>query len=185
MSNQSATLENQFLIAMPQMLDPNFSGTLTYICKHDQFGAMGIVINRPSKLSLKSLLEQMDLPLKGKDHAIYAGGPVQLERGFVLHTGEQEWQSRTAISETIRLTTSKDILAAIADNHGPDHYLIALGYAGWGAGQLEQELAENVWLCCTANEEVMFNTPDADKLNKAIALLGIDTNQLNSQVGHA
>ncbi|MDX1453478.1 MAG: YqgE/AlgH family protein, partial [Oleiphilaceae bacterium] len=158
MTDQAPNLQNHFLIAMPQLLDPNFSGTITYLCEHNEHGAMGIVINRPTELSLQDILEQLEIPLKSDDQILYAGGPVQLERGFVLHTDQREWQSSMNITPQIRLTSSKDILSAIANGEGPEQFLIALGYAGWGAGQLEQELADNAWLTCRANQEVMFNT---------------------------
>lgn len=185
MTDQAPNLQNHFLIAMPQLVDPNFSGTLTYLCEHNEHGAMGIVVNRPTDLSLKDILEQLDISLEASDQTLYAGGPVQLERGFVLHTDTREWQSTLAITDQIRLTTSKDILAAIAAGEGPEHFLIALGYAGWGAGQLEQEIAENAWLTCRANENVLFETPNSEKLHQAMAILGIDSNQLNGQIGHA
>lgn len=185
MTDQAPNLQNHFLIAMPQLMDPNFSGTITYLCEHNEHGAMGIVINRPTELSLKDILAQLDIPLESDDQILYAGGPVQLERGFVLHTDTREWQSTMQITPHIRLTTSKDILSAIASGEGPDDFLIALGYAGWGAGQLEQELADNAWLTCRANHEVLFNTPDDDKFHEAMAILGIDSAQLNGQIGHA
>lgn len=185
MSNQSANLQNHFLIAMPQMMDPNFSGTITYLCEHNEHGAMGIVVNRPTDMMLGEIFEQLNFPFEGNDHAIYAGGPVQLERGFVLHTDRRNWESTIHISPQVNLTSSKDILAAIAKGHGPDDYLVALGYAGWGAGQLEQELADNAWVVCSATEDILFHTPDADKQSKALSLLGIDSNQLSGQIGHA
>ncbi len=185
MPDQFANLQHHFLIAMPQMLDPNFSGTLTYLCEHNEQGAMGIIVNRPSEFALGDILEQLDIDLDTPDQAIYVGGPVQLERGFILHTDPRDWQSTLDIAEGIRLSTSKDILAAIAAGEGPDDYLIALGYAGWGAGQLEQELSENAWLTCRANEDVLFHTDNDAKLAKALAILGITPNQLSNQTGHA
>lgn len=185
MSTSNNNLQNNFLIAMPQMLDPNFSGTLTYICEHNEYGAMGITINKPSDLDLAEILEQLEIPLQARNQNVYAGGPVQNERGFVLHTGPDSWQSSLKISTDINLTTSKDILSAIGQGQGPEQYLVALGYAGWGAGQLEQELKENIWLTCTANPKVLFDSPYQQKFNDAVAILGIDTDQLNGQVGHA
>lgn len=170
---------------MPQMMDPNFSGTLTYLCEHNEHGAMGIVINRPSELMLGEIFEQLNFPFVGTDHPIYAGGPVQLERGFVLHNDARNWESSVQISPGVRLTTSKDILAAIAKGEGPEDYLVALGYAGWGAGQLEQELTDNAWVVCSASEEILFHTPDSEKQRKALSMLGIDSNQLSGQIGHA
>lgn len=175
---------------MPQMLDPNFSGTLTYICEHNEHGAMGITINKPADLSLADILEQLDISLQSKDQTVYAGGPVQFERGFVLHInsgkpGDQQWQSSLKITEDINLTSSKDVLTAIGEGRGPEKFLVALGYAGWGAGQLEQELKENIWLTCTANPSVLFDSPCNEKFKDAVAILGIATNQLNGQIGHA
>lgn len=185
MSDQSSNLQHHFLIATPQMVDPNFSGTLTYLCEHDEHGAMGIIVNRPTELMLGEIFEQLNFPYEGDDHAIYAGGPVQLDRGFVLHTDERDWESSIHIADNVRLTSSKDILAAIAEGDGPKDYLVALGYAGWGAGQLEQELTDNCWLVCSASEEILFHTPDQGKQDKALSLLGIDATQLNGQIGHA
>ncbi len=179
------SLRNQFLIAMPQMRDPNFEGTVTYICDHNEHGAMGIVINRPLDLRLGEILEQLDLGGQGIDRPIYAGGPVQMERGFVLHSPKGEWQSSLKISEGICLTTSRDILAALANDEGPEENLVALGYAGWGAGQLEREIAENCWLTCLASEEILFRTPYHKKFDTAIELLGFEPSQLSDQTGHA
>ena len=175
---------------MPQMLDPNFSGTLTYICEHNEHGAMGITINKPADLSLVDVLDQLDIALQGKDQTVYSGGPVQHERGFVLHTdsgkpSNKQWQSSLQIAENINLTSSKDILTAIGEGGGPEKYLVALGYAGWGAGQLEQELKENIWLTCTADLGVLFDSPCDEKFKNAVAILGIATDQLNGQIGHA
>jgi len=191
---------------MPQMSDPNFSGTITYICEHNEHGAMGIVINRPVQFSLSELLEQLEITFEGKEQAIYAGGPVQQDRGFVLHSCEpsnaeqrvenkpdsqedkqnkEEWESTLQITPGIKLTTSKDILKAIAEGSGPNDFLIALGYAGWGEGQLEQELAENTWLCCPASASILFCPQNDKKMELAMAILGLDASQLNGQIGHA
>jgi len=185
MPDKTESLQNHFLIAMPQLHDPNFSGALTYICEHTEDGAMGLIVNKPSGLHLNEVLEQLELPNSANDTLIYAGGPVQMEHGFVLHSGSSIWDSSLQISDNLSLTTSRDILQAIGENQGPEHYLLALGYAGWGAGQLEQELKENTWLTCRANQEILFHTPDAHKLRSALAILGIDTDQLNGQIGHA
>jgi len=179
------SLRNQFLIAMPQMRDPNFEGTVTYICDHNEHGAMGIIINRPLELRLGEILGQLDLGGQDIDRPIYGGGPVQMERGFVLHSPQGEWQSSLNISEGVCLTTSKDILAALAEEKGPEENLVALGYAGWGEGQLEQEIAENCWLTCPSSEEILFHTPYGKKFDMAIALLGFDPSQLSGQAGHA
>ena len=185
MSEQMKSLRNQFLIAMPQMRDPNFDGTVTYICDHNEHGAMGIIINRPLELRLGDILGQLDLGGQDIDRPVYGGGPVQMERGFVLHSPQGEWDSSLQLSEGVSLTTSKDILAALASEQGPEKNLVALGYAGWGAGQLEQEIAENCWLTCPSNEEILFHTPYSKIFNTAIALLGFDLSQLSDQAGHA
>ncbi|MFD2231925.1 YqgE/AlgH family protein [Alkalimarinus sediminis] len=179
------SLRNQFLIAMPSMKDPNFEGTVSYICDHNEHGAMGIVINRPLDMKLGEILAQLNFGGENIDSLIYAGGPVQMERGFVLHTPQGEWQSSLTISEGICLTTSKDVLEALAESQGPDESLVALGYAGWGAGQLEQEIAENCWLTCPADEGILFRTPHDKKFDAAIALLGFDPSQLSDKAGHA
>ena len=187
MSKSFASLQDHFLIAMPQMADPNFNGTLTYLCEHNEDGAMGIVFNRPSQLMLGEIFAQLDYNYSGdlSDSAIYQGGPVQQDRGFVLHTDARPWQSTFDVTNDIKLTTSKDILKAISENQGPDTFLIALGYAGWGAGQLEQEIMENTWLTSSADSDILFHTKNSDKFEKAIANLGIDLSQLSNQAGHA
>lgn len=187
--SQFNSLANQFLISMPQMLDPNFSGALTYICEHNEQGAMGVIINRPIKIGLNDILAQLDMPNIETPHPIYWGGPVQEDRGFIIHTSkpesDQKWESSMEICQGIRLTTSKDIIKAIAEDQGPEKFIIALGYAGWGSGQLEQELAENTWLCSPANEQLLFDVDVLKKRKAAINGLGITEHQLNSQIGHA
>tara|TARA_R110000850_G_scaffold137840_7_gene258970 strand:- start:137 stop:718 length:582 start_codon:yes stop_codon:yes gene_type:complete len=187
--SQFNSLANHFLISMPQMLDPSFAGALTYICEHNEEGAMGIIINRPIKIGLNDILAQLNMPDIDKSYSIHWGGPVQEDRGFIIHTAKQEngqqWESSLEIVPGIRLTTSKDIIKAIAENQGPEKFIIALGYAGWGSGQLEQELAENTWLCCPANEQLLFDVDVANKRKAAINGLGITEHQLNSQIGHA
>jgi putative transcriptional regulator len=187
--SQFNSLANQFLIAMPQMLDPNFSGTLTYICEHNEEGAMGIIINRPIKVGLNDILLQLDMPIIEKSQPICWGGPVQEDRGFIIHTVcsglEKPWESSMEISKGINLTSSKDIIKAIAEDRGPEKFIIALGYAGWGSGQLEQELAENTWLCSPANEALLFDVNVNQKRTVAINSLGITEHQLNAQIGHA
>ena len=194
-AKQNSSLQSQFLLSTPQLQDPNFSGTLSYICEHDEFGAMGITINRPSQIMLRELFDQLDITCskqfkeqahnQEQDQIIYIGGPVQQDRGFILHTDKRAWQSTLEINEHMRLTTSKDILEAIAKGEGPDNFLISLGYAGWGEGQLEEELLANAWLSCPADDEILFHTGYHDKLNKTMQKLGIDPSQLSGQVGHA
>lgn len=184
----SADLTNHFLIAMPQLADPNFFHTVTYICEHTPEGALGIVINRPMELTLGDILEHMEIEVSAPSVAatpVYMGGPVQQERGFVLHHPVQAWESTLRITEQIGLTTSRDILRAIAGGEGPGQALIALGYAGWGAGQLERELADNAWLSGPADESILFDSPDQERWQRAAALLGVDLNLLSGDAGHA
>ena len=181
-------LRNQFLIAMPALEDPNFSHTVTLLCEHNSEGAMGLIINRPTSLNLADLVTQLGMDLGEPDMAnvpIYHGGPVQPEQGFVLHTPLGEWDSTMEISPALGLTVSQDIIEAIAHGIGPDHFLIALGYAGWGAGQLEEEIAANAWLNGPADNEVIFSTSVDERWQAATTTLGIDLTQLSNDVGHA
>ena len=182
------SLTNQFLIAMPALADPNFHGTVTYICEHNDQGAMGLVINRPLSLTLGQVLVEIDITTGEQNigqQAVYMGGPVQTERGFVLHHPLGEWDSMLRINDEIGVTTSKDILENIAKGTGPQRMLVALGYAGWGAGQLEQELADNVWLCGPADNRIIFDLPWQQRWEAAAALMGVDLNQISNQIGHA
>jgi putative transcriptional regulator len=184
----SFSLTNQFLIAMPSLADPNFHGTVTFICEHSAQGAMGIIINRPLELTLGEVLSQMNIRPRESDIAldpVYMGGPVQTDRGFVLHNPAGQWDSMLRISDELGITTSKDILENIATGAGPKHALVALGYAGWGAGQLEQELADNAWLCGPADNRIIFDTPWQQRWEAAAALMGVDLTQLSDQIGHA
>ncbi|MGH8652564.1 MAG: YqgE/AlgH family protein [Gammaproteobacteria bacterium] len=181
-------LTNHFLIAMPSLADPNFYQTVTYICAHDAEGAMGIVINRPMPFGLGAILSQMDLESSDariNDMPIFQGGPVQQERGFIIHRPVKDWESTIKVTEEIGVGTSRDILAAISEGTGPPQTLIALGYAGWGAGQLEREMAENAWLSGPADMNVMFEAPAELRWQKSVTLLGVDPRQLSSYVGHA
>ncbi|MEJ2576453.1 MAG: YqgE/AlgH family protein [Gammaproteobacteria bacterium] len=182
------SLKNQFLIAMPGLEDPNFSRTVTYICEHGSHGAMGIVVNRPSELRLTDVLEHMQIersdPASG-DQIVYVGGPVETERGFVLHDRSRQWDSTMAITEAISITTSRDILEAMACGQGPAHSLVALGYAGWGAGQLEDEMQHNAWLSGPADPEVIFDLPVDERWEAAARLLGVDLRLLSTDAGHA
>lgn len=180
-------LINHFLIAMPGLADPNFFHTVTYICEHDADGAMGIVINRPLDLNLGDILSHMDITAT-PDTAplpVFQGGPVQTERGFVVHSPLGNWEATLQVSEQIGVTSSQDVLASIAAGEGPQRSLIALGYAGWGAGQLEQEMADNVWLSGPATAEVLFDTPVEKRWGAAAGLLGVDLTLLSSDAGHA
>lgn len=181
----ATSLRNHFLISMPHMDDPNFVGTVTYLCEHNENGAMGIVINRPLDITLSEILAQLKLDAPVRDEFVYAGGPVLTDRGFVLHRPRGHWQSTLAITDSISLTTSRDILAALTGPDAPEDRLIALGYAGWGAGQLEQEIADNYWLTCPASEEILFHTPHAQKFHAALASLGVDLHRLSTKAGHA
>ncbi|MFE8070185.1 YqgE/AlgH family protein [Marinobacteraceae bacterium S3BR75-40.1] len=185
MSDSSQNLRDHFLISMPYMQDPNFSASVTYICEHNQDGAFGLVINRPLDLTVGDVFAQMDFGGEELEDPVYNGGPVQIERGFVLHRPIGQWQSSMAISRDVALTSSRDVLQAIAAEEGPDDYLFALGYAGWGAGQLEEELAGNVWLTCPADTHILFELPAESRFEAAVARLGIDINQLTNSVGHA
>jgi putative transcriptional regulator len=185
---QKMNLTQHFLIAMPAMADPHFARTLTLICEHNEQGALGIVVNRPIEMTLQTLLEQVSIPLAGdafKEIPVHFGGPVQVDRGFVLHTPLGQWQSTLAVTSEIGLTTSKDILQAVARGEGPSKLFVTLGYAGWAPGQLENELAQNAWLTVQARPEVIFDLPAEKRLPAAMSLLGIDFASLSEQAGHA
>lgn len=182
----AGSLCNHFLIAMPGMSDSAFAHTVTYVCEHSEKGAMGIVINHTMPLFLRDIFGQMDLVDRGDlgNGLVYSGGPVQIERGFVLHRNDTEWQSTLKISPEISLTASRDIIEAIADGTGPKDFLIALGYAGWGEGQLEAEIAANSWLTVPADTGIIFNTPHEQRWTAAAQPLGIDLNLISSVAGH-
>ncbi len=181
-------LKHHFLIAMPHMADPNFAHTLTYIVEHNANGAMGLVVNRPQDLNLADILEQLrpeiDPPALCQHVPIFIGGPVQTDRGFVLHPSGPTFQATVEL-DGLSLSTSQDVLFAIADGVGPAKSLIALGYAGWEAGQLEAELADNAWLTCPFDADILFNTSSELRLEAAAKHLGINLALLTSQAGHA
>ncbi|MBA2413313.1 MAG: YqgE/AlgH family protein [Burkholderiaceae bacterium] len=186
--HSSMDLKHQFLIAMPAMADTNFERSVVYVCDHTERGTLGLVINRPTDLTLGKLFDRVDLKLEialCKDDPVYFGGPVQTERGFVLHGPSANYSSTLAISSEISLTTSKDVLEAIAEGNGPDKVLITLGYAGWAAGQLESEIAQNAWLTVGAAPQVIFDIPADEKYSAALRLLGVDSSQLTGHAGHA
>jgi putative transcriptional regulator len=186
--HETQSLTNQFLIAMPGLADPNFSRTVTYICEHNSQGAMGIVVNRPISLQLGDMLDQLNISATcagARELPVYLGGPVQTDRGFVLHSGGRIWDSTLQITPQVSVTTSKDILEAIAQGQGPDRALIALGYAGWAGGQLEDEMSANAWLSGPATEEILFRTPAEQRWRAAARLLGVDLDLLSSEAGHA
>lgn len=184
----TSNLTNHFLIAMPQLEDPNFHHTASYVCEHNDEGAMGLIINRPMDLMMDEVLDHMEIPVEDDELAhtpVYFGGPVQQERGFVLHTPGGDWEATLQISDDVALTTSRDIMEEIAQGKGPEHFLIALGYAGWGAGQLEQEIVENTWLHGPANTHILFELPSEERWSAAAAAIGVDLNLLSSDAGHA
>ena len=188
---------NQFLIAMPGMVDDNFAGTVVYLCDHTSNGAMGLVINRPTDVNLGDVFDKLDLKLEIQPKAsepVYFGGPVQTDRGFVLHEQSREehtthYSSSLRIPGGLAMTTSKDVLQEVAEGHGPKRFLMTLGYAGWSAGQLEDEIARNGWLNVNAPMEelihIIFETPDEYKYQNVLGLLGVDVGFLSSEAGHA
>ncbi len=185
---ENSNFTDHFLIAMPSMVDPNFAGTLTYICDHNPEGALGVVVNRPIDLSLEKLFDQIGirLDIEGlKPQPAYFGGPVQVERGFVLHRPIGNWSSTLAVNDRVGLTTSKDILEATGNGQGPEQIIVALGYAGWGPGQLEAEIKQNAWLTVPADLNVIFALPAEQRFTAAMHLLGIDAAMLSEEVGHA
>ena len=187
-SKSSDCLRNHFLLAMPGLSEGIFSHSITYICEHGESGAMGIVINQPLDLTMEEIFEHLQINPRQdfSDIPVMAGGPVQIDHGFVLHRKcDKTWEASLKVTPEITLTTSRDILRAIANNSGPSDHLIALGYAGWAAGQLEQELAENSWLTLPANSDIIFSTPADQRLGAAAASLGIDMNLISGEAGHA
>tara|TARA_B110000977_G_scaffold24192_1_gene29426 strand:+ start:941 stop:1516 length:576 start_codon:yes stop_codon:yes gene_type:complete len=190
---ENLNLTGQFLIAMPSMTDPRFSQTISFICTHNEDGAMGIVLNRPSKYNIEDLLNQIELkitPSSLLEDAIYEGGPMQTDRGFVLHMPQQEYNSTIQINDNIALTTSKDILEAAADNQAPKKMIIALGYAGWSAGQLEEEMGQNAWLNLEATEQqalqkIIFDTPANNRFKLGMDMMGLNSSNLLDVAGHA
>lgn len=186
--SEPASFANQLLIALPSLADPNFSRSVTLICQHDAEGAMGIVVNRGSEYTLGEVLRQMRI--EGGDEALHArpvlsGGPVHPERGFVLHDGEGAWDSSMAIAPGLHVTTSRDILEAMARGEGPANSTVALGCAGWGAGQLEFELGENSWLTAPADAALLFDTPLDQRWQAAAGRIGVDMSRMADYSGHA
>ena len=173
---------------MPNLMDPNFFHSVTYVCEHNDHGAMGIVINQPVNMTVGQLIDSIGIETLHSTHLVgpvYRGGPVDPDCGFVLHTPTGSWQSTLEVTDNIALSTSKDIISALANNQGPMQYLVALGYAGWGAGQLEHEIAENAWLTVPADADIIFNTDSELRWTEAARRLGIEFSQLSEQVGHA
>lgn len=183
------SLQNHLLIAMPSLEDPYFQRSVVYICEHDEEGSMGLIINQPiSQLSVKQLLTKLDHPSQNNNTVntqVFNGGPMTQERGFVLHAPQTPWSSSALIGPDIMLTTSKDILQVLGTEEAPQDYLVTLGYAGWSAGQLEQELVDNSWLTIEATSSLLFEIPVQDRWEQATKQLGFDIWQLTSQTGHS
>lgn len=185
---QNANLTHHFLIAMPNMADPYFSKSLTYICEHNEQGALGVVVNRAIDLTLETLLEQVGITLDVPQLAatpVHFGGPVQTDRGFLLHRPLGQWASTLPVNDEVGLTTSKDILEAIARGEGPEQFFLTLGYAGWAPGQLEHEISQNAWLTVPADMGLVFDSPLEVRFDAAMHLLGVDSLNLSDDVGHA
>ena len=186
---QLNSFQNQFLVAMPALDDEYFGRSVTYILEHNNEGAMGIVINQPAAMSFKELISQADegatVDDDKLDKIVVCGGPVHQDRGFVLHSTQAGYNSSLALSSEIMVTTSKDILSVVGNKAGPAKSVIALGYAGWAAGQLEQEVQNNAWLTLEADQEILFDTPIHKKWQAAVNKLGVDVWQLTQQAGHA
>lgn len=184
----TSSLRNHFLIAMPALHDPNFDHSVTYICEHNEEGAMGLIINRQLAITMEEVFSQMEIKASARfdsHQRVHQGGPVQQEHGFVLHSPLGAWEASMQVDDAIGLTTSRDVLTAIAHAEGPPQYLIALGYAGWGPGQLEQEMADNTWLSCPADSRILFELPMEERWSAAAGLLGIDLNLLSTEIGHS
>lgn len=187
-AQQDVNLTHHFLIAMPAMVDPNFARTLTYICEHNENGALGIVVNRPLDMTLETLFQRIDIPLEERRFAglpVMFGGPVQTDRGFVLHRPVGRWQATLPVKEELGLTSSRDILQSVGTAGEPEEFIVTLGYAGWAAGQLEYELGQNAWLTVAADAEIMFGLPPEERLPAAMQLLGFDLANLSDVAGHA
>jgi putative transcriptional regulator len=184
----SGYLQQQMLIAMPAMDDPNFSRSVTLLCQHNEEGAIGITINRRSAISLGELFSQLEISCESsevKSQIVLEGGPVNPDRGFVLHTPVEGYDSSLKINDDIMVTTSRDVLSAIASGDGPQQFLVALGYAGWGNGQLESEMRQNAWLSVPADKAILFESSLKARWQQAVAKLGVDINSLHGEGGHA
>lgn len=185
---ENTNLTGHFLIAMPAMADPYFAKSLTYICEHNTEGALGVVVNRPIEMTLQALFAQIEINLIDPELGtamMYFGGPVQTDRGFVLHRPIGTWSSTLVVGGDIGLTTSKDILEAVGRGEGPGEFIVTLGYAGWAAGQLEHELSQNAWLNVPAEPDVIFGLPWNERLSAAMSMLGVNLASLSEEAGHA
>jgi len=188
---QVSSLEGQLLLAMPSLGDPNFNDSVVLICHHDADGCMGLIINRPRELMFSEVLDDLaiDMNEPGRNEAsirrVFEGGPVDDHRGFVLHDGWHIYDSTMQVTEELHLTASRDILESLAAGDGPEHFLMILGYAGWQAGQLEQELADNDWLVAPASHHIIFSEPPEGRWDFGARCMGFDRNHLSSEIGHA
>ena len=181
-------LTGHFLIAMPSLNDGFFNQAVTYMCEHDESGSFGLIINQETNIPLKQVIKEMKIESTAgydEDKPVFIGGPVEQGRGFILHRPAGNWSSSLIVNNDVALTTSKDILQAIANNEGPADCMVALGYAGWSAGQLEQEMADNTWLSCPADEQIIFSTPTEERWKAAAKLIGVDLSLLSNDTGHA
>ena len=192
MPTDRIVLTNQFLIAMPGMADDAFAGSVVYLCEHNDNGALGLVVNKPTTLTLGTLFEKVELsPPDGElaERPVYYGGPVQTDRGFVLHEPLDEegghYNATLAVPGGLEMTTSRDVLEALSNGAGPKKLLVTLGYSGWAAGQLEEEIGRNGWLTVDASPAVIFDTPVEQRYERALGLLGIDPRMLSQEAGHA
>ena len=182
-------LTNQLLVAMPSLADPNFSHSVTLICEHTERGALGILINRPLEMKMSQVFEQLALVTgdeRLREMPVLGGGPVQRDRGFVLHRpGPRAWDSTLPVSESLHVTTSRDVLAAMAQGEGPAQAVVALGYAGWDAGQLEEEVLQNAWLTVPCDDALVFELPFEQRWHAAARLLGVELSRISNQAGRA
>ncbi|MBA5607657.1 YqgE/AlgH family protein [Duganella sp. FT3S] len=189
-ASAALNLANHFLIAMPAMEDPIFGGTVVYVCEHNENGVLGVVINKPTDMTMQVLFERIDLKLEDSpgahvDEPIMFGGPVQDDRGFVLHTPGARYSSSLTVTDEVAFTTSIDVLEAVAAGTGPQRMLVSIGYAGWSPGQLEEEISRNGWLTVGADAHILFDLPIEERYTAAMKLLGIDPLMLTSEAGHA
>ena len=183
-------LENQFLIAMPQLQDSYFANTVTYIWKHSDEGALGIILNKPLQLTVGELFNELEIDWNAEDsplreQLVLSGGPVEADKGFIIHDAGDSWESSIHITPNVAICTSKTILQDIAAGNGPENYIITLGCAGWEAGQLEQEIGDNAWLTVPANSDLIYSPDHAEKIHRAAAILGIDMQQISPAAGHS
>lgn len=188
MSSDDIRLGGQLLLAMPAMNDPNFNGSVILVCEHGEEGALGLIVNRPMQLELGIVLKQLELPADREDivkRPVFSGGPVETQRGFVVHDAPGRFPDSLDIGDALAVSSSEDVLSAISHGMGPDRFMIVLGYAGWGAGQLEGELRENSWLSVPATPELVFDTPVRDRWRRAAIQIGVDPLRISSESGNA